>query len=393
MEINYRQLSLEEALKTYTEWLLDQGIKSPEYFFDHHGEWYMLSYPLRTLMLYGKLFNKPEYLSMAFEYVDIYLSEQLPNGAFSSNYRKKPTSELSKAEFHKLLRCGKLNIADVGSNVTWIIQAATCADSARREKYLAAAKNWLDNWVPIWALPEGGYGNGIWGGHKLNAPYTCAMSTLVMALSAFSLVTGEAEYIGNAERCMEFQCSKWLANGLPLFQNCYPWIRENFLDDYGHSFYLLEGMCWTHHVSRNKKVKALLEKRLREWIFGEAGLLSQWDRSWFSFTNAYQPLPPDRPSTDMISTRGGTSHGWELAKSNGIIHTFLYYLNHIEDNPTLREKTQLGLKYLSHPLKARMSGVASEVEEGYGRFAMQATGFAGLSLLEGLAKNSVFDLK
>jgi hypothetical protein len=393
MEIKYQQLSNEEALKTYAEWLMQQGIKSPEYFFNNHGEWYMLSYPLRTLMLCGKLYGKREYIDLAFEYIDIYLSEQLPNGAFTSNYRRQPTDKLTKKEFQEILRKGKVNIADVGSNVTWIIQAATYADKDRKEKYLAAAKRWLDNWVPIWALPDGGYGNGIWCGHKLNAPYTCAMSTLVMALSAFSLVTGEEEYVENAERCMKFQCSKWLDNGLPLFLNCYPWIREQILDDYGHSYYLLEGMCWTHYVSKNKEVKALLEKRMGEMIFGKEGLLSQWDKSWFSFKNCFQPLPIDRPSSDMVSSRAGMAPGWELAKSNGIIHTFLYYLNNIEDNPKLREKTELGLKYLSHPLKARMSGVASEVEEGYGSFAMQSTGFAGLSLLEGIKKNSVFNLK
>lgn len=392
MKIQYCQLSNKDALETYMEWLCEQGIKSPEFFFENHGEWYMLFYPLRALMLYGKLFDRPDYIKTAFEYIDIYISEQLPNGAFTSNYRKQPTEKLTKKEFNEILRNGKVNIADVGSNVTGIIQAAMYAGKARREKYLTAVKRWLDNWAPLWALPGGGYGNGIWAGHKLNAPYTCAMSTLSMALSAFSLVTGEREYIENAERCMEFQCSKWLDSGLPLFLNCYPWIREQILDDYAHSYYLLEGMCWTHYVSKNKAVRKLLEKRMRDMIFSKAGLLSQWDRSWFSFTNTFQPLPIDRPSSDMVSSRAGVIPGWEMAKSNGIIHTFLYYLKHIEDNPQLKEKVELGLKYLSNPLKARMNGVAAEVSEGYGRYAMQATGFAALSLLEALKKDSVFKL-
>ena len=72
------------------------------------------------------------------------------------------------------------------------------------------------------------------------------------------------------------------------------------------------------------------------------------------------------------------------------MHAFLYYLNNISENPQLREKVELGLKYLSNPLKARMSGVASEPEESYGAFAVQATGFAGLSLAEGITKNARF---
>lgn len=65
-------------------------------------------------------------------------------------------------------------------------------------------------------------------------------------------------------------------------------------------------------------------------------------------------------------------------------------INHIHDDPRLREKVDLGLLYLSHPLKARMSGVCTEPEESYGCFAVQATGFAGLSLAEAIRPDSAF---
>ena len=393
MDISYRQLSNEEALEVYSEWLLEQRIDSPLRFFkclsngNFSREWYMIFYPLRSLILAARLLNKEKYLDAALEFVDIYLSEQLPNGAFTSNYRQQPTEKLTRKEFHELLRVGKINVADVGSNATGIVQAAMAVDGERRERYLDAVRRWLDEWVPIWALKDGGYGNGIWGGHKLNSPYTCAMSTVVSALSAFSLATGEREYIENAERCMEFQCSKWLDDGRPIFMNCYPLPSEQALDDYGHSFYLLEGMCWTHFVSDNESVKTLIERRLREWIFGERGLLSQWTDSWFNFQATYNlPLPGE-----IDSTRCGIRRGWELAKSNGIPHTFLYYLNHIEENEELRSKVELGLKLLTHPLKARMSGVAAEPEESYGAFAVQSAGFAGLSIAEAIKIDSVFD--
>ncbi|OGV51311.1 MAG: hypothetical protein A2017_20050 [Lentisphaerae bacterium GWF2_44_16] len=393
MEIKYHQLSLSEALKTYGDWLLEQQIDKPVNFFRcYEGgnlkfEWYMIFYPVRTLLLCGKIFKQQKYIDAAFKYVDIYISEQLPNGGFTSNYRQKNTEQLSKKEFHELLRSGKINIADVGSNATAIIQAAAFADKNRKEKYLESARKWLDNWVPIWALKDGGYGNGIWVGHKLNSPYTCAMSTVVMALSAFTQATGESEYIENAERCMDFQCSKWLDDGRPVFMDCYPLPNEKTLDDFGHSFYLLEGMCWTHFVSQNSYTRNMIASRMRDWIFGERGLLKQWKDSWFSFTSpGHLPAPGE-----MMSSRLSLRHGWELAKSNGIIHAFLYYLNNIEETPELREKTELGLKYLSNPLKARMSGVASDPDESYGAFAVQATGFAGLSLAEGIEKNSVFN--
>ena len=396
MDIPYHQLSGEQALEVYANWLLEQQIEEPVQFFRCYEkgqaqfEWYMIFYSVRTLLLAGKILKKQKYIDAALKYVDMYLTEQLPNGAFTSNYRQKPTAQLTKKEFHELLRTGKVNIADVGSNTIAIIQAARFVDEKKSQKYLEAVKRWLDDWVPVWALRDGGYGNGIWEGQKLNSPYTCAMSTVSASLSAFSQVTGESEYIENAEKCMLFQCSNWLPNGLPINLDCYPESNSKELNDYGHSVSLLEGMCWTHYVSKSIEVRSIIEKRMTEWIFGQEGLLSQWDASWFNFQSA--SYPPGPQGSGLTMSRLGLRPGWEMAKSNGIIYAFLYYLNHVGENSLLREKVELGLKFLSNPLKARMSGVASDPEESYGMFAVQSTGFAGLSIAEGLIKDSVFNL-
>ena len=385
MDVPYRQLSLEDAFKVYTDWLVEQLADTQV-----RSEWYTVFYPLRSLILAGQLLDRQDCMDTVVRYLDIYVSQQLPNGGFTSNQREKPTSEMTKREFHDILRSGKVNLADNGSNVTALIQAAMALTDDRRERYLDAARKWFDECVPIWALPDGGYGNGIWQGHKINTPYTCAMSNTATALAAFSMVTGESEYIENAERCIVFQCNNWLADGRPIFLDCYPRPRKCALNDYSHSFYLLEGMCWTHCVSKNDEARATIEKRLKEWIFGEEGLLSQWRDSWFNFQ--FIAYPPEEPG-ELPMTRMWLRPGWELAKSNGIMHTFLYYLNHIDNDARLREKVELGMKFLSHPLKARHSGVLTELDESYGFFSEQATGFAGLSLAEGIRKDAVFDLK
>lgn len=393
MDIPYRQLDAESALRLYADWLLEQRIEEPFPFFkalqqgSQKAEWYMIFYPLRSLMLASDLLGEEKYRETAFDFVDIYLSEQLPNGAFTSNYRRQPTSKLTKREFHEILRTGKVNLADNGSNVTGIVQAAMGASGERRERYLEAARRWFDEWVPIWALPDGSYGNGIWGGHKMNAPYTCAIGTTSAALAAFGAAVGESEYVENAERCIRFQCEHWLPDGLPINFNCYPRPSQSRLNDYGHTFYLLEGMCWTHFASKNGEVRSLIEKRMTEWIFGEAGILSQWRDSWLNHQmTAHGPW-----GDEMRMSREGIRPGWELAKSNGILHALKYYLRHVDDDARLKEKVDLGVKYLAHPLKARMSGVCSDPDESYGDFAVQATGFAGLSLAEAIRPDAVFE--
>lgn len=397
MEMTYRQLTPIEALRTYSDWLLDQRVETPFPFIRcvegkrHAAEWYMITYPLRTLLLASRLLGGEKYRLAAFDFLDRYVGEQLPNGAFTSNYRQRTGESLTKKEFQEILRTGKVNLADNGSNVSALILGAAMADGERRARYVKSARRWLDEWVPLWALPDGGYGNGIWGGHKINSPYTCAMGTTCAALSAFTRLTGEREFVENAERAMKFQCGQWLPDGRPINLDCYPLPRKTALNDYGHSFYLLEGMVWTHAVSTNEEIRALIAKRLTEWIFGKEGLLSQWRGNWFNFQIvAYPPDWEVEPTLPM--SRMGIRPGWDLAKSNGIPHELLYYLNHVEDKPELREKVEAGIKFLSHPLKARMSGVCSDPEESYGSFAVQSTGFAGLSLAEAVRKDSVFDL-
>lgn len=390
------QSELKKALGQYADWLILQECENPPFLkCQEKGkpcyEWYMIFYPLRTLVLAGKLLNNEQYVRTALKYIDIYLTEQLPNGAFSSNFRQTPTERLTRKEFENILRFGKCNVADVGSNTTGIIQVAAILSGEKRDRYIAAVRRWLDNWLPIWALPEGGYGNGIWFGQKVNTPYTCAISTASASLAAFGMICDEYEYVEKAETALEFQFSKWLPNGLPVFMDCYPMPREFALVDYSHAFYLLEGMCWTHYASRNASFKKLLEQRMREWIFSTDanGLLNQWSDSWFNFmVSAKQPAPGEMPVSRLMGLR----LGWEMAKSNGIIHAFLYYLNHIENNPVLLQKVELGLKYLTAPLKCRMSGVMSDPEESYGAFAVQATGFAGLSLAEAIRCDVVFEI-
>ena len=397
MEMQYRQMQPEEALRLYADWLLEQRTNEPFPFFRcienkrQRAEWYMITYSLRTLLLAADLLKADKYRAAVFEHMDLYVGEQLPNGGFTSTFRRQPSAGLSRKEFHEILRKGNVNLADNGSNVTALVQAAKAAPKDKRDKYLQAARLWLGEWVPLWALPEGGYGNGIWGGHKLNAPYTCAMGTLTATLAAFTLATGDSEFIENAERCMLFQCSHWLPDGRPINFDCYPLPRKTALTDYGHSFYLLEGMCWTHCASKSSEVRALIAKRLEEWFFGKAGLLSQWRDSWFNFQICSYPPDWEAPPAPLAMSRLGLRPGWELAKSNGILFAFQYYLNHINNDPRLREKVELGIKYLSHPLKARMSGVCAETDESYGTFAVQSTGFAGLSLAEAIRPDSVFE--
>ncbi len=395
--MKYEQLSPTEALQAYCDWLLTQQVEDETgtFFNIQNGkggksrEWYMIFYPLRSLLLAGRLFNRPEYTDAVWKYFDNYVGEQLPNGAFSSNYRNKPTAELSKKEYFELLRCGKLNLADNGSNNQALVQAAMMSgDPERRRRYLEASKRWFEDWTTIWALNNGTYGNGIWVGHKMNGPYTIAMN-VCSAFSAYTVATGDRDFIENAEKFALFQCGKWLKDGRPIRMNMYPTPNEDtVIEDYSRIFYVFEAMCWTHFASRNEEVRKTIADTLKLWLFGECGILKQWQKGtgWLHFGPPhFFPAPEGKRSTFFDGILP-----WQLAKSCAIPHLFSYYLNHIEESAELREYMEEGVRFLSHPLHAYSLGVCTEPEFINGLYSVQATGFAGLSLAEAIEPGIVF---
>ena len=400
MKINYgEQNSPETTLDMYCRWILEQRYDADngmKYIYCGRNtlEWYMVFYALRTLSLGGTLLNKPEYLRVAEPYMDLYCGEQLPNGALSSNYRGKPASEMTVQEMEDLLRKGKLNLADNGSNCQALVQAAMLTDSPERKKlYLNTVRNWLDKWVPIWALPDGSYGNGIWMGQKINATYSTAVNAC-SALSAYGIVSGEERYIRNAEGFANFLCDHVLPDGRPIFLNVYPRIRQFIMDDYGHMFYMLEGLCWTHYASKNEEIRTKIEKFLKNWIFGKYGILACWPKNYNWFNGNYVSFwnAKDEKGEEMESWGMWAAPGWKNAKSNGIPLIFSYYLNHIEENAELRDRLERGTAYLCRPLDAMVNGIMADPREHYGQYAVQSTGFAGLTIAEAIRPGFVFDL-
>jgi len=384
MEIPYRQLTPAKALEVYCDWIVSRLPK----FNDPPFEWYFLMYPIRTLLMGAKILKRKDYAEATWPFLDNYVSEQLPNGALSSNFRGQPADGMTQEDIENLLRCGKLNLADNGSNVHALIQAAvTMTDPVRRERYLAAAKKWLDCWAPIWALPDGSYGNGIWGGHKLNAPYSMALN-VCSALAAFTLVSGDEHYIRNAEGFALFQCDHWHPCGVPIRFNVYPLPDcKTLMGDYARIFYCMEALVWTHYVSKNEKVRTRIAERLTEWI--EKDLLRRWpdDRDWFDMNRSFLPNWSGELG-DYGDSGTGVRFYWQAAKCCAIPHLFSYYVNHIDDRADVRSRAERGGMYLADPLKARLLAVMAE--DAVPDFCMQATGFGGLTVAEAAEPDSVF---
>ena len=383
MKIRYEQLSPRDALETYCEWILAQ---LPQYDVLPTFSWYRLFYPLRVLLLGAKLLGRPGYAEAAWRQMERYLGEQLPNGAFTANYRNQPTEQMSQTDLEELFRTGNINLADNGSNVHALLLGAAAADPERRGRFLAAAGKWLDCWVPVWSLPDGSYGNGIWAGQKLNAPYTMAIN-VCSAFAEYTLLTGDRHYIRNAERFVMFQCDHWHPCGVPIRFNLYPEPdARTLVGDYCRIYYLLEGLIWTHYVSTDQAVRDRIEERLTEWL--EKDLLKRWpeNRNWFDMNRS--TLRHIEHGDYGDSGNDIVGFYWQAAKCCGIPHLLKYYLEHIEDRADLRLRIERGERFLCNPLNARTLAVMAEEVEPV--FCMQATGFAGLTVASAVDPECIF---
>ena len=81
---------------------------------------------------------------------------------------------------------------------------------------------------------------------------------------------------------------------------------------------------------------------------------------------------------------------WYSAKCCGIPSLLQYYVDNMHDDPEVRKRCQLGVQCLSHPLKARMLGATAV--DFVPQFALQATGFTGLTVAEGVKNGITFEI-
>lgn len=397
--MRYEQFAPKEALQEYCDWILSQLHK----FNQPPFEWYFLFYGVRTLVLGYRLLGDKKYLEACWTYLDTYVSEQLPNGALTSNCRGQVAAEMTQIEIEQLLRTGKLNLADNGSNVHALLLASVHATGDRKQRYMDAARKWLECWVPIWGLADGSYGNGIWVGHKLNGPYSMAIN-VCSAFSAFARITGEKHFAENADGFAKFQCEHWHESGVPIRFNLYPVPDEkSLIGDFGRIFYLMEGLLWTYSASSNHEIKTLIAKRMKEWI--HADILPRWPEFQFTASTAVFSKEPQN-WFDMNKTRlqvqydhkewrdsndEGLRFYWMASKCCAIPSLLSYYCNCIAEDDDVKLRVDRGTKYLSNPLNARMLGMAADDVEPH--FCMQATGFGGLTVAEGVKPGSTFEIQ
>jgi hypothetical protein len=130
--------------------------------------------------------------------------------------------------------------------------------------------------------------------------------------------------------------------------------------DMGNLYYYHEAILWVWHWTEDEALKEKI-RRVYGWhIQGAKGLLQARENG------VWWPL----------------GHPWGNAKTGGMPLVLIEYDRSMGGGPEVREAVRRCAAFLSHPGFAARIGVTCDPSMPWGRYSMQATGFAGLSLAE-----------
>jgi hypothetical protein len=348
-----------ETLKAYCNWLLAH--QTEEGFFNQNSsEWYRSSYPIRTLLAGYDIFGDKKYIDAVKVVLDKLVSEQLPNGAWSSGFQNKPVAKRTPEEIEKAMNA-TTNTADVGSISTCLAVAYPYVDEGRKKVYRDALKRFADDYAGQWQQSSGGFTNARWKGKDMTVPYSVATGTQGMSFCALYSITGDEKYLKVSERAANFLLDNWQEDGRPIHHH-HEFDKSSVqkVTSFGDIYYYHEAILWVWNWTKNEALKDKI-RRVYGWhVKGAQGLLQARENGvWW-------------PVADT----------WTNSKAAAMPLVFIEYDRSMAKDAAVHEAVQRCEAFLCTPEFAKRIGVMVEPEMPWGEFSMAATGFGGLTVAE-----------
>lgn len=336
---------------------------------------YTLTMPIRALLAGYDLLGDRRYLVTAMRSLHAFVDEQLPNGAWDCVFHGEPVARWSCERLQRLLQDGRLPMSDIGSVVATLAVGSRYASPTDRRRFVAAVRKFCDEWAARFQLASGGFTDGQWHGYE-GRIYSCATAIQAAVHSLAYRVTGVAAYQRSAQRAIEYLLQDWRPDGRMLgraphwyVRNGDPFVLEPL--HFGDQWYYDEGFITTWHHAREGGFRRRVQQALDNRVHGSSGLLAALDgQTWW-------------PIQDI----------WNNAKSIGIVQTLQFARDFGTTTPRLERALADTGRVLCTPAYAERLGIRAEDAERpkllYGLatwsgMANEATGFAGMTLAEGL---------
>ncbi|NSW92372.1 MAG: hypothetical protein HPY74_17195 [Firmicutes bacterium] len=341
--------------------------------------WYTTSYPIRTLLTAYYLFDESEYLDISVNILDKFVSEQLPEGAFTQVCRNQPISSLSESDINYIKSRYWMNLADVGSMVAALASACYYVDTERKSKYMEAVNKYYEGWALRFQHQDGGFYNGWLAGKFARNVYSVSTATTSLGMAIYSKVSGNPKYMNIAEKAISFLIRDWNDNGQFLnwpFDGTYPDKPHYQLTTYfGDGFYILEAIV-AARLSSNKDIRKNVYNALEKYFFGSEGLIKAKNgAAWYPLQDIWHNSKSAAIPLILIAFH-------EFSREFGI---------ETDKLKIIKNELRMLRKFICTPKYARLLGVmVDDPDLPWGPHSLQswtgcsisATGFAGLALAE-----------
>lgn len=365
-----------QALRQICDWLIEHRRKD-DFIGDtwQHGvdHWYTTSMPIRALLAGYDIVGNEKYLDAALTALDLFIDEQLPNGAFQGTFRGKPTHELGEAELKHCLQFSRLPMSDIGSVVSALAVGSHYAPPPRKERYVRAVQDFCDGWAKSFQLSSGAFTDGQWASYE-GKIYSCATAIEAATFCLAYAVTGDTSYLEVATRAIRFLLKDWREDGRMLgraphwvVRSRQPFVMETLY--FGDQWYYDEGFITTSRHVQDNDFRHKIDEALGWRIFGSQGLLHALkDEAWW-------------PVQDI----------WNNAKSIGMVQTLLHARTCGMNSPAVEDVLSNMQRFLCTPEYSQRLGVMVDDAERpadvhgirtWSGMRMEATGFAGMTLAE-----------
>lgn len=384
-------LSKEDMLKRICDYFLES--RTPDGFvgdFEFNKKlWYTTSYPIRTWLCGYELFGEKKYLDACENILDKFISEQMPEGSFTQVFRNQKTVDLTEEQLQNIRENNWMNLADVGSMVAALTASCKYVGAERKEKYLAAAKRYIDDWAMRYRQDCGGFTNG-WVCRPAEKIYSVSTASTALTCAFLFELTGEKRYLDVAESAVLFMAKDWNDDGRMIhyvYDRMYP--GHDFYQNAGEfadGFYTAETLSAVLAISKNDEVRRTVFGALKKYLFGSVGLFElKKGLPWWKLQNI-----------------------WHNSKSAGNPIFMLDFIRlgkefGASENELARAEKELAIceKFLCVPEYSYRLGVLMKAPDGeypFSNHAIQcwsgcsvaATGFCGIAVADMLKENIIY---
>lgn len=335
--------------------------------------WYTCTFAIRALLAAYEIIGKPAYLDACIRCMDLFVSEQLPNGAFMDSIGKKLLRDCTPEEVLHLQKTRRKPMSDIGSTVGALALTAVHCSAERRERYITALKRFCSDWASLCQAQDGSFCDGYGLGEGV---YSCATAIEAATHALVYKVTGDKAYIQTAERAIRYLLPDWKASGR-VFGRAPHWtVRSHrpFLLEkryFGDQWYYDEGMLTVYFHTEDENLKQDIKAAVSAHVNGAEGLLSLFktqQQLWW-------------PIQDI----------WNNAKGIGLVQTLMFDERFLQGNDGLSARIWTMIRLICTPSLGRVLGIMLEdedpgvhidVSQRWSGMNREATGFAGMTLAE-----------